>query len=427
MAVERPALELLRGIGVVVRRGVVARAPEGGPRRDDALLERRHRGDRLERRAHRLGLLGGAVQQRVVRRLLGELLVGLRLHAADPHVGVEGRVAGHAEHVAVLDVQHDRRGAVGVVLLVGVGEADAGAQGLFGRRLDLAVDGRDQRVAGVGHATADRGGLLWPAEGVDLDARDAVAPAQPLVVGELQAVVADDVARRVALEVLQLELLGRDLAEVAEHLRRHVALRVRAQRLVLDLDPRELQGALLEVGHHLAADVVLEHDQVEAGDLPLGHLLPGQEAAPRAVRVLLQRARIQVVLDALAQLPRLHVEDGDERRKLLVERLLGHVHQADADGLAGAVADDRLALAVHDVAARRDDLDRAETVVVGLRDELLAAQDLQEPQAEEDDAEQHHGDADDDGDAQGYGRHLDDGLVATAGTDRPVAARRVTP
>ena len=71
--------------------------------------------------------------------------------------------------------------------------------------------------------------------------------------------------------------------------------------------------------------------------------------------------------------------------QFLVERALGHVHQADADGLAGTVVDDDLAVAVDDVAARRDDLDRAQTVVVGLGDELLAAQDLQEPQAEEDD------------------------------------------
>ena len=39
----------------------------------------------------------------------------------------------------------------------------------------------------------------------------------------------------------------------------------------------------------------------------------------------------------------------------------------------------------------------------------------------------HRGDADDDGDAQGDGRQLDDGPVAAAGADRPVATRRVTP
>ena len=71
-------------------------------------------------------------------------------------------------------------------------------------------------------------------------------------------------------------------------------------------------------------------------------------------------------------------------------------------------------------------LTELQAVVVGLRDELLAAQDLQEPEAEEDDAEQHRGDAEDDGHAQGDGRQLDDGLVAAAGADGPVAARRVS-
>ena len=100
----------------------------------------------------------------------------------------------------------------------------------------------------------------------------------------------------------------------------------------------------------------------------------------------------------------------------------GHVHEADADGEAGAVGHDDLAVAVGDRAARRHDLDRAQAVVVGLGHELLAAEDLQEPQAEQDDAEQHQRQAEDDGGAQRHGRKLDDGPVATAGADRPVAA-----
>ena len=70
-------------------------------------------------------------------------------------------------------------------------------------------------------------------------------------------------------------------------------------------------------------------------------------------------------------------------------------------------------------------LTELEPVVVGLRDEVLAAEDLQEPEAEEDDAEHDHGESHDDRHAQGDGRQLDDGLVAPAGADRPVAASRI--
>ena len=83
--------------------------------------------------------------------------------------------------------------------------------------------------------------------------------------------------------MLRLELLGRDLAELAEKLRRHVALRVVAQVLFWHLDARVRSVCSLSRYDHLAADVLLERDQVEAGDLPVRDLVPGEEAAPRAV------------------------------------------------------------------------------------------------------------------------------------------------
>ena len=61
--------------------------------------------------------------------------------------------------------------------------------------------------------------------------------------------------------------------------------------------------------------------------------------------------------------------------------------------------DELAAVAVHDVAARRLDADLAHAVLARLADVLLARQDLQEPQPEEDDREQHEREAAEDGDA----------------------------
>ena len=390
------------------------------------LLERRYRGHRLERRADGLGLRDGTVDHRVVGALPGQLLVVLRADPPDPDAGVVGRVARHAEDLAVPDVEDDGRAAVGRVLAVLVRQRDARPQRLLGGRLHVDVEGGDEGVARLRHAAAHGLGLLGPAVGVHLDAGDPVAAAQPRVVGVLQTVLADHVAGRVPLEVLILELIGIDLAEMAQQLRRHVALRIGAQVLVADLHAGEVQRVLLQVRAHALAHVLLHHDQVEAGDVAVQHLAPREEAGPRAVLVLLHRARPQVVHDLLADLARAHLEHPRQALYLRVELPLRHGHEADADSGPRAVLHEHLALAVDDVAARRDHLDRAQTVVVGLGDELLAAQDLQEPEAEEDDAEQHRGQAEDDRHAQGDGGELDDGLVAAAGPDGPVAAVGVT-
>ena len=397
-----------------------------------------------------------------------------------------------------------------------MGEADPRPQGLLRGRLDLVVERRDQGVPGLGHAASGhRGVLLGVALGVHLDLGDAVAAAQPLVVGPLQAALADDVASGVALEVLRLQVLGRDRTDGADHVGGEVPVRIGAQVLVHDFDARIRQRVLLDVRPDPGVHIFLERDQVDAGDVLLHDGGPLQVAHPRLLRdrapgrrlrvlpgigrerhlevgrighgrdgvqavvglrgearqvdqrahlqlagqrrrgrdvddgaaaagacgrrdrrlvdgvadlhvLEFHGARLQVVHDPPAQRAGLHLQIRRELGELRVERALGHVHQPDPDQLATAVLHDDLTVTIDDVAALRDDLDGLEAVVVGLGHELLAAQDLQEPEAEEDDAEHHRGDADDDGDAQGDRRQLDDGLVAAAGADRPVAARRVT-
>src|SRR5918996_1213501 len=98
---------------------------------------------------------------------------------------------------------------------------------------------------------------------VDLQVLDAVAAPQPLVVGELDPGLADEVAGLVAPEALLLELVGRDLAHVAEHVGGGRPGRVLAQGQHLGGDPGEPVGVL---------------GQVE--ELAGGGVLGGPDAAP---------------------------------------------------------------------------------------------------------------------------------------------------
>jgi hypothetical protein len=86
----------------------------------------------------------------------------------------------------------------------------------------------------------ESGGRLLSAERVnalDLESRRA---AQVLVVLRLDAGLADRVPGVVALLRQRVELFLRDLADVAEHVRRELAMWVVTERRVVDLDAGEI-------------------------------------------------------------------------------------------------------------------------------------------------------------------------------------------
>ena len=176
-----------------------------------------------------------------------------------------------------------------------VSEADPRPQGLLRGCLDLVVERRDQGVPGLSHpASGHRGVLLGVPLGVHLDLGDAVAAAQPLVVGPLQAALADDVASGVALEVLRLQILGRDRTDGADHVGGEVRVRIGAQVLVHDLDARVRQRVLLDVRPDPGVHIFLERDQVDAGDVLLDDGGPREVAHPRLLgdRALARRLRV---------------------------------------------------------------------------------------------------------------------------------------
>ena len=79
---------------------------------------------------------------------------------------------------------------------------------------------------------------------------------------------------------------------------------------------------------------------------------------------------------------------------------LGQLGRHDLHDRRRARVDQPVAVAVDDVAARRLDADLAHAVLARLGDVVLAGEHLQEPQAEEDDREQHEREAAEHGDAQ---------------------------
>ena len=108
---------------------------------------------------------------------------------------------------------------------------------------------------------------------------------------------------------------------------------------------------------------------------------------------------LNLLLDPL----RLH--PGDLGEPLDLPRLLpvvgGKLVGLDLERERGPVADQDLAVAIHDLAAGRLHLHLADAVVLRLLEVLVAGEHLEVPEAEEDDEEHHQRAAAQDRDAQG--------------------------
>ncbi len=182
------------------------------------------RGDHLEDGAGGGHALDGAVEQRVVGALAGELGVVRAGDAADPGVGVVVGLGGHRDDAAGLGLHDDDGARVGLVLAAGdvVGlVADDLHRRLeleLGDCLDPGVDAGDE--GGSGDSGVGPGLAHDPAEVVDLVRGDLCLAAQLAVVGALDPGAADLVGPQVrGVGVLGLlDLVVGDGREVAEHL-----------------------------------------------------------------------------------------------------------------------------------------------------------------------------------------------------------------
>src|ERR671914_287873 len=153
---------------------------------------------------------------------------------------------GHRQHFAVARVERDDRARVRIPVALVECKPDPVGERVLSRALQLGVQGQPQSVPRDRLRAKERGARR-PAERVDAEAREPRLSAQELVVRTFDPALADAVAEAVAAELLQLIL--RDLADLAEQLSRQGAVAVAAYVRVLDADAGELRLALLEELH----------------------------------------------------------------------------------------------------------------------------------------------------------------------------------
>ena len=307
-------------------------------------LQRRERRDRLPGRARRIHPVDRAVQRRVVHLLGGRASEALcreplGRHAAGIDARVVGRVGRHREDRAVARVERHDRAAVCLVLPVSVREPDSVADRVLGRALQLEVERQANRLARLLRPNEHEVAAGMP-EGVDGELLEPGLAAKVAVVGRLEPTLADRVAGLVAVLAQALQLGGGDLRDVAEQLRREGAVGVAAQEGRDDPDARELLLVLVDVVDRRVALDRLAHghrrDRVVPAGLDLHEHLPYRH------------------LQHLRELPQLG-EPGRPR--------LGQVGRRELHGRPADVGDQRVAVAVEDLAALGRDADRADLVV----------------------------------------------------------------
>ncbi len=290
------------------------------------------------------------------------------LAQVDPDARVVGRIGAHAEDFAGVDVHRDER----------TGQAALGER-RFARFLhclvhrQLQVVSRDRRGRGE---LAARGGLTHR---VDLVAGRPRRPAQVVVVAVLEAFLADDFARFDPFVGTRFgDLFFVHLAGVAEDLRRLVFLRVVADEDFFHRHAGVFPLVFFDVVDEVVADALAD-----------------RQRRPR-------RDDFLFFLHHFQDLRQFHVDEFADFFELGVLRrfFFRQLRGVDLQRQAGPVVDQHFAVVVEDLAARGDDFGRAGAIALRLGEVFGAFEDLQVPEAEEEDPEERDGEAADHGDPQ---------------------------
>src|SRR5262245_34704394 len=175
-----------------------------------------------------------------------------------------------------------------------------------------------------------------------------------------------------------LELLGCDLADVAEEVCGEGPLPVVASEHPLHAHAREARLVLAQVIDLVDREALLQDD------------------GPA-------RRRAAATPQGPAELPHGHVRDRGELLELAgaLPPRRGEVLRRDLDRELGPVVDQDLAVPVEDVAAGGLNADLTDPVVVGLVPVLVAGENLDVPEPQEEDGEDRDGEAGDDRDPEG--------------------------
>ena len=357
---------------------------------DDALGQPGVGGDQLEGRAGRVLALDGPVEDGGEVLLRRQRLEQPGRDAARELAGVVGGVRGHGQHRAVPRVQRHRRSRrrhrIGVVLaLFGAapGLVQAAAELVLHQPLHVDVDGQVHVVAGhrVPAQIIELPHHL--VEGVDLVHPAAGNPAQIVLEYALHPGLADAVVGFVDLGVglglvdagaVDLVLGRGQRADVAEHVRGELPVRVGPEGALLHRHPGEQVGPLAQVDEQIQVDAEGDRDQLEGPVLGVGQ--PGADLAHLDEVAGLAQQQRQLQQHLL--LPGI-VEGGVELAAI------DHHHPDDL------VVDQKPALAVEDAAPGGFLVDAPQHVGGGGGGQVLAAEHLQVPEPGQQGRDQRHG------------------------------------
>ena len=269
-----------------------------------------------------------------------------RGYAAAEHRRIEARQADERDHVAVVRIERHHRTAM------------AGERRLGGA-LHFEVDRQQQILArsrSLGAQVGDESTLALhrASRGVDENLAKAVAAMQLVLVGTLDAELADEGRAGVGGAVDVLQILLADGAHVAERVHRQLGVRVPAGLACLDIQARKL-----EAPHGETRDVLVRHAQAD------------RHAVEPA-------ARVDGALELIDVLGTDEIELHQAREGLThVRHFFGHQLQL----VGGLVARDHLAMAVEDQPARRRDRLVAYPVTLGELRVVIVTRHLQHEQA----------------------------------------------
>ncbi len=255
-------------------------------------------------------------------------------------IGIERRTADHGQDFAVARVHgNDRTGLA--------------FQRLFGSDLQIKIDGELELFAGNRLHVAERAHFL--AAAVDQHLARAVLAHQDIVVILLDPRHADDVARVVQLPLRLGQHVFAHLADVADDVRHESVARIQAAVNGDGVELGQLRFVRFDEGQLVGSDVVLEEQRLisrhSGHALQAGAQLVGGDVQPSGnlVGIGLEIAVL------IAQ------QQHGERR---------------------IVVNDDAAFAVEDLAARRQNGDLLDAVLLGQRAVVIVARYLQAPQPE---------------------------------------------
>ena len=277
-------------------------------------------------------------------RVPQQLLEILAADALGELVVVVRGQADHGQDLAGLRVHHDHDATLEP------GPVHRPGHGLLGELLFLRVDREGQGVAGLGFAIR-RQDLELASGRISLNGLLPVHAAERRFVGRLDARLADEVVRLIALVLDRLQRVGIDRAGIPDDLRHQRPVDVVPLRFDRDLDPGEREPLLGDDVGRLDRDVLGDPDEIEPG--------PG------------------VAVDRDVDLRLLDPEQGGQPGHDLVALRERQVRGSDLDRIARFVRDELTAAPVEDQATGRWQRLRDGPVLLGTGLVDLAADELE--------------------------------------------------